>query len=286
MLNMRMFEQKLQGILSNVLDAAEALQSTAEDPVVLDQAWILDRMKNLMVVDNFVLEPRAMQIRQGLGDLHKLPRELRNIVYSHAIADGNMAIMRASQQTYKEASSLVFPKGIYRLLIKFPNQVTNIQPDSSIANKIQNVHVRVNARGFVKRSADGLAILRNLQSDFIIRKNCVVTIESCLFSTDMSAVGVVDALTGFNNFERVILELDLDWWGEPWPDTMEDFVKDQIWGRISAAFHFQKKMLEPTLGTGEFSSDVEQSRLAFHPRQQRLLRCVEGLSLESQDNGL
>ena len=48
------------------------LQSTANDPVVLDHSWIFDKMKALMVDGKFVLEPRALQVRQGLGALQDL----------------------------------------------------------------------------------------------------------------------------------------------------------------------------------------------------------------------
>ena len=284
-LKLREFEKELHSILSNIVNEAETLQSTAHDPVVLDRAWISDKIKVLMVEDKFVLEPRALQVSQGLGALHKLPRELRDMVYGHAINDGNMAILRLSQQTRLEASPLIFEKGVYRMLIECPNLFTNIQPDDAIDKKIQNVHVRVNARGLVRKNADGLAILRNFESAFITRNNCVVTIEADILSLYMDAFRVANALKGFTNFERVILEIKLDWFGEPYQSTMYDFHKDQVRGRYERAVMSQMDLLKPTLGIGDWDEDTKGERLAFHPREPRLLQDGEEPDSESQDQG-
>ncbi|CAF9905792.1 hypothetical protein IMSHALPRED_003978 [Imshaugia aleurites] len=266
MLSFKAFKQELQTLLSNVLDEAETLQSTAEDPVVLDRAWVLDKMKSQMIKSEYVLEPRAAQIRQGLGDLFKLPRELREIIYGNAIVDGNMAVLRASQKTHKEGSPLVSPKGIYRLVLGFPGDVPNVKLDDSSARKIQNVHVRVNARGFLgDESCQDLAFLRALESNFTRRKACLFTFERDPYSMWMCAYQVVDALKGLTTFERVILELNLDWMGEPWPDTLAWFDKARIQRRIEGAFDVPAEILEPTLGLGDLEMSKEEQRLTFRP---------------------
>ena len=277
------FEKELHSMTSNILSEAEILQSTANDPVVLDHVWISNKIKALMVEDKFVLEPRAHQVRQGLGALHTLPRELRDMVYGHAINDGNMTILRLSQQTHLEASPLIFENGVYRMLIHCPDFDTNIQPNDAIAKKIQNVHVRVNARNKIPKKADGLAILRSFESAFIPRNNCVVTIEADILSLYMDAFRVANALKGFTNFERVILELKLDWYGEPYPSTMYDFDKDQIRDRYERAVRSQMALLQPSLGTGDWDEDTQGDRLAFHPREPRLLQNGEEYDSKSQD---
>ena len=65
----------------------------------------------------------------------------------------------------------------------------------------------------------------------------------------------------------MILEQDLDWRGEPWPNTLYDFQKDRIWSGINREFRFHKGILEPTLGEGDYGDDEEGLRLAFHPRK-------------------
>ena len=53
-----------------------------------------------MVRDTYTLEPRAAEVTLGLDHLRRLHRELRDLVYGHAISDGNMAPVRASKQVY------------------------------------------------------------------------------------------------------------------------------------------------------------------------------------------
>ena len=282
-LKLRDFEKELQSIVSNIVNEAQTLQSVAHKPVVLDHGWISDKIKAVMVKDEFVLEPRALQAKEGLGALSRLPRELRDMVYGHAINDGTVAILRLSQQTHLEARPLVFEKGVYRMLIACSNFDTNFQPDNLIASGIQNVHVRVNARGRVRKNDDGLAILRSFESAFIPRNNCVVTIEADILSFYMDAPRVVHALKDFTNFERVILEIKLDWYGEPYPSTMQDFHKDQIRRRYESAVMFQMDQLQPSLGSGHRDEDTRGEWLAFHPREPRLLPDGEEPNSESQD---
>ena len=288
-LKLREFEKELHSIVSIIVNEAQTLQSTAHDPVVLDHGWISDKIKAVMVKDEFVLEPRAFQAKEGLGALSRLPRELRDMVYGHAINDGNMAILQLSQQTHLEASPLVFEKGVYRMLIAYPNFETNFQPDNSIASKIKNVHVRVNARGPIRKKDDGLAFLRNFGSASIPRNNCVVTIECDILSRHMKAFQAVNALKGFTNFERVILEIELDGYrdvrGDPYPSTMYDFHKDQVRSRYEEAVMFQMDLLQPSLGIGDWDEDTKGERLAFHPREPRLLPDGEEPDSESQDQG-
>lgn len=268
MLKFAAFKEQLHALLDNVLDGAEMLQTTAENPVVLDRAWILNKMKDQMLQEEYILEPGAMQITLGLGHLHKLPRELRDLVFGHVIADGNMAILRASKQTSKEVSKLIFQNGIYRLGLGFGNQVINPPLSPSLAKNIQSLKVRVNSRSFFIDGLDEhLPILHMFGGSTIRRKNCIVTIVCCPYHCNMDASQVVPSLKDLTGFEQVILELDLEWWGEPWPDTLYEDQKNQIWGCISGTLNRHNEILEPTLGTGHFSDDEEGLRLDFHPRK-------------------
>lgn len=107
-------------------------------------------------------------------------------------------------------------------------------------------------------------IIGKLKDRITTEKSTVVCDPFC---GGMDASQVVRALDNLTGFERVILELDLEWWGEPWPDTIDETQEYRIWARINGAVHHQKKLLEPTLGTGSYSFDEKGLRLAFHPRK-------------------
>ena len=140
------FNKELHALLDKVLDQAETLQTTAEEPVVLDREWIFKQLRDQVTTEKYVLEPGAMPITQDLGNLFKRPRELRDMIYGHAIVDGATAILLASKQTHKEASKLVSSKGIYRLILGFGNNGVNPALTPSLAKDIQNLGLRVNAR--------------------------------------------------------------------------------------------------------------------------------------------
>ena len=268
MIKFKDFKEELHALLDKVLDQAETLQTTAEDPVMLDREWIFERLRDQITTERYILEPGALQVTQGLGNLFKLPRELRDLIYGHAIFDGTTTILLASKQTHKEASKLVFTKGIYRLVLGFRDDVIKPPLSKSLAKNIQNLHIRINSRSFFIDGVDEhLPTLHLFDGSDIQRKNCVVTTECDPFSGNMYAAKVIRELVEFTGFERVIMELDLDWGGDPWPDTLFDFQEDKIWGRIDGAFNRQKKLLEPTLGEGNYAYDEEGLRLAFHPRK-------------------
>lgn len=267
MLKLKAFKDELYAILDNVLDQAETLQTTAVDPVILDREWILEKLRDQTTTKEYVLEPRAMQVARGLGHLIKLPQELRDIIYSHAMANGTTALLLASTQTYKEASKLLFSKGVYRLVLGFGDRIINPPLSKTLAGKIQNLSIRANCRSFIIHGIDEhLPTIHLFDGSNVERKNCAVIFEWDPFGISLCAPEVVLALRNLTGFERIIVEQDLDWPGEPWPGSLYEFHKEQIWGRMDDAFVHCKKVLEPTLGEGDYGYDGEGLRLAFRPR--------------------
>ena len=210
-LKLKVLKEELHTLLDNVLDQAETLQNAAKHPVILDREWILEKMRDQITTEKYTLEPRAMQVTQGLGNLFKLPPELRDTIYGRAIAEGSTNILQASTQTNKEASKLLFSKGVYRLALGFGDRVTNSPLSTSLAKAIRNIHIRVNARGFsIYGVEEHLPTIHLFDGSDIKRKNCVVTFEWDACSFSFCATKVVRALSEFRGFERVILEQDLD----------------------------------------------------------------------------
>ena len=268
MIKFGVFKKELQGLLDKVLDEAKKIQITAADPVSLDQTWILNKLKDQMAQKEYVLEPKAFQVARGLGTLQKLPRELRDQIYSHAIANGTTAIARASKQTKAEVSKLIFESGIYRVSLGFNEDDLNPRLSRTLAKKIQNVKIRVNSRGpFIRGLAPHMQKVHKFDGPFVRRRECIVMIECDPFAGNLEAWQVLPALTDFVGFERVVLELDLDWYGDAWPDTVEEFENERIKELINGTFSFQKEKLEPSLGDARVCLDEQRYRLIFHPRK-------------------
>ena len=268
MLKFTTFKKELHALLDKVLDEARIMQKTAADPVPLNRSWILEKFEQQMIQDQYILEPKFMQVASGLGSLLKLPREVRDLIYGYAIVNGTTALVRASKQTKKEASELIFQKGIYRLSLGFNEDHRNPRLSRTLAKKIQNLKVRVNSNGFFIRGIEQhLPKLRKFGSLVTERQACVVMIECDPFEDNMVAYGVLGAIKSLTSFAWVVLEIDLKWWGEPWPDTVPDFEICRINGRINAALNYQIKELGPALGIACVLVDNQRYRLAFHPRE-------------------
>lgn len=56
------FKEELHALLDNFLDQAETLQTTAEEPVVLDRESIVEKLRDQITTENYVLESGAMQV--------------------------------------------------------------------------------------------------------------------------------------------------------------------------------------------------------------------------------
>lgn len=268
MLQLKQFGDQLHTIVSSVVEEVATLQITAEEPLVLDRDWILNKMKDQMAEKEYVLEPRAVQVAQGLGDLLKLPRELRDLIYGHSLRDGDLDMLVLSRQTHQEASEIIFEKGVYRLSLGFGKLFKNPPLSRPLAQKIRNLHIRVDGRSSLMRPfKKQLPILRKFNGSRVERRNCLVTIWAEPANSGMRAQQAVYHLAELTGFERVVLELDFEWFGK-WPfDSMEDFVQEMVYNRATDALHFQKETLEPTLGTADVDVDGEGWRLAFHPRR-------------------
>ena len=268
MLKFTTFKKELHALLDKVLHEARVMQKTAADPVPLNRSWILEKFKEQMTQDQYVLEPRSIQIALNLGNLQKLPREVRDMIYGYAIVNSTTALVRASKQTKEEASKLIFQKGIYRLSLGFNEDDQNPRLSRTLAKKIQNFKVRVNSHGlFITGVERHLPKLGKFDAVATERQGCVVMIECDPFADNMIAYAVLDGLKNLTGFAWVVLKIDLQWYGDPWPDTVPDFEKERIRARINAALNYQIGAGEPSLGTARVLVDKQRYRLAFHPRK-------------------
>ena len=268
MLKFPTFKKELHSLLDKVLDEARIMQKTATDPVPLDRSWILENFKKQITKDQYILEPKAMQVTLGLGNLQKLPREVRDMIYGYAIVNGTTALIRASRQTREEASKLIFQKGIYRLSLGFNEDDQNPRLSQTLAKKIKSLKVRVRSSGlFIYGLEQHLPKLLKFGGQAIERQGCVIMIECDPFADNMVAYGVLDEIKTLAGFAWLVLELDLQWNGEPWPEKVAEFEIQQIRARINAALNYQIGELEPTLGTARVLVDKQRYRLAFHPRK-------------------
>lgn len=205
----------------------------------------------------------ALEVTHGLGTLQKLPRELRDMIYSYAIANGTMALLRASKQTNYEVSELIFQKGIHRMALDSNKDDRNPPLKRTPTKKIQNLQIRVSWP--IRDLDQRLPKLERFLGSAIQRKECAVIIGCDPFEDCFDGFKELNDLSGLTGFGRVSLELDLQWSGEPWPDTMKESKKNELIETITAALDFQKECLEAGLGTARVL--VGKNSLVFYPRK-------------------
>ncbi len=78
-----------------------------------------------------------------------VPRELRDIVYTHLITVGDLAILRVYQQVHDEAKDLLYTRGIFRLRLLYVTGFTYIRvmdPLRILPNRVQNFNIKIDVR--------------------------------------------------------------------------------------------------------------------------------------------
>ncbi|KAL2039048.1 hypothetical protein N7G274_008097 [Stereocaulon virgatum] len=280
------FREDLQQILNTIVDNVHMSTTTSPLPVAIDGSRIAEQFAQAVSSQSYLVcssdtthgnEQVANWQKQhagGLGSLLRLPREIRDMIYHHMIADGNINIMPCSSALAKETSELVFNHGICRLNLNFAENMTlvpAIDPNQDIADKIQNLSIRVNTRcnGTLGRPTPQVDILSKFSGSTIPRKRCTVSFECWPTTLGMVARDVLKKLRTLTGFEEMRITIDLEWMGEAWPEGLLPFQVSQICGSIRGGFLEAKHELEGTLGEGDLGWDEEDERLLFFPRMAR-----------------
>lgn len=183
-------------------------------------------------------EEEHAKLQKGLGSLYDLPRELRNTIYKHMIAQGSPAIMQTSSTLHKEVSETdVYEHGICRLNLNFWNAATEelkpcFKPSPFVVNKIRNVAIRVDTRfnSGDEYPTPEIGILDPFHGTLVHRGTCTLSFECWgetkrMFQQDV--LRKVQAYTGFDEVEVAIDCVD-QLPSQKWPEDMEKFSVQQI----------------------------------------------------------
>ena len=111
---------------------------------------------------------------------YKLPRELRDPVFSQLLASGNPAFMRTSSASEWEGKILIAKHGVCRLNLGHKNR-TNCQPPSQeILAGIQNLDIRVNhtiSHTSTVKDYPEIKLLDLFAGQTPHRKTCMVSVD-------------------------------------------------------------------------------------------------------------
>lgn len=222
-----------------------------------------------------IIDHQLANYHRNLGPFFlKLPRELRDQIYSDLITSGHPDFMIISRVMNAEGMALIFKEGVYRVnfhINKFREETDCCncpQPTSKIVDNIQNLNIQIrwshgNSSSDLPRITKAFSWLEGFKNSFIKRGKCTIAVEvyphfnRSLLSTIAHSVGIL------KSFDTVALCIRDD------PDyrrmIMAYFPRDRITITRLTDYIKMEALLKPHLGNGEMSSDGDGPTLVFRP---------------------
>ncbi|CAF9922243.1 hypothetical protein IMSHALPRED_005634 [Imshaugia aleurites] len=277
------FKEELDnGVKANMKTVEEHL--SAEDaPMAFDRDGLIRYIKQRMPQDEYPVQPKPVNIPAGLGPyFYKLPRELRDQIFSYLLVSGHPNFMRCSKAMEQEGETWVAKEGIYRINLRLFCSINCQRPSWKIAATIQNIDIKIDAcmlpiaRNAYPNRYSGLKILDLLTDPTHHRKTCNVSIEwygardGCMYIVEVGHE-VIDRLQRLRGFEKVVLRV-WDRWTDspsiliPSVDRLRAPVPGMVIDTYWSFGHMQDR-LAPYLGKADMTSDKEGWGMVFYPRK-------------------
>ena len=225
--------------------------------------------------DRHGVEVPTLNHAGGLGPyISKLPRELRDQIFSGLLTSGHPQFTSVSRAMNFEGMALVYQKGVYRVNLGFDvNRHRPVfleenctSPIEKVADKIRSLSIKVTVKDFSSSIGRNTGQFRDVDTlmGFPLRQgHC--SISGCCNTYAKSVFGIflwnmVLIARGFVEYETVVLHIDTN-----------KFLDYHDWEaqRILTFRCSSKKYLEPFLGKEIVRSDKDGLELVFHPREVR-----------------
>lgn len=143
-----------------------------------------------------------------------------------------------------------------------------------LTKNIQRVNLRVKSQyGEIESGLNDYEFLNLFSGSEIARKTCTVTMIVYPSTRNFVRIWILRKMQPLTGFNKVVLEICIDWIWEPLPASFGDAALHMIRYRIYFGVRLARKMLVPTLGPGklvlgEDGKDVKNRSLClrFYPR--------------------
>ncbi len=206
----------------------------------------------------------------------KLPREIRDKIFSELITSGNARFMSASRAMHSEGKDLIHKKGVFRINYGYSGMKRNVSSRTKkIADQIQNLLIRANMKEIDHgRYQDHKAFFRPLapiMDSALPRGICSVYIETEVSVDHQIQYNFLWALRALTEFDTVVLRVETD----PTKGYKRAECPDQTLstGELERAADFGDGFLDLAQGELELflgkcfrGSDGDGLCLIFHPR--------------------
>ena len=263
-------------------------------PVSIDGNWLANQVKQHFTTTYQVIstdedeafeELRNVQIKHeaGLGDLARLPRELRDMIFAIPIAAGSVGFTRASKALAQETEEILSKHGICRLNIGYDrclkvNSYPVFNRTQAVADRIQNLHISVNtAGGGTWNLKKKIHSLRKFVGSRVQRKVCRIVFNSWITTTSMVSPALLEVVKGYTGFEEVVLKIAVD--EEETVENLPDFVIERFFYYKNDAINDADKILKHSLGGCWMGTEGGNTTMNYSPRE------MEGLVEIASDTG-
>lgn len=230
--------------------------------------------------DQYAVQVSVFDYAGGLGPyFSKLPRELRDQIFSDLLTAGYPQLMGVSRAMNIEGMALVYEKGVYRVNLGYGVNIHRpgflkkncTGPIKKVAEKIRSLSIKVKVKDFSSPRSQDEGWLQRVEEFMgfpLMQGTC--DIPRCCNTYAKSTFGLflwnlVLISRGLTEFETVFLHIDTDKFLDCEPEpTMRWEAERILTFRCSS-----KKYLEPFLWKEIVRSDKDGVQLVFHPRKVR-----------------
>lgn len=246
--------------------AAKSTQEVFTPEAVKDQDNLNQNIKKQIV------QSKPVNVCAGLGPyFYKLPRELRDQIFSYLLVSGYPGLMRTSRAMEQEGKTWIAKTGIFRVNVGSCNGI-NYNPSPETVDRIQNVNIAIKNTITPYSSLDQhpeLKILDLFAGSTPHRKTCNVSIEFYATGPTLVSDKVLVRLQCLTGFEKVILRIGIKWTSvtnliKPSDSCLDTSHELKSW---YSDFEMTGKCLQQYLGKTGIKSDKDGWCMVFYPRK-------------------
>lgn len=227
--------------------------------------------------DRPAVEIPILSYAGGLGPyFSKLPRELRDQIFSDLLASGHPQLASVSRAMNIEVTALVYQKGVCRVNLGYDIyehkagvlKENCTRPVKKVIDSIRNFSIKVKVKDFSSPRSGETGEIQHIDTfmGFPLRqgycniRGCCNTYAKGYFG--MLLWNLVLIARGLIEYETVVLHIDTD-------KFLEHGYEEWEVHRIFTFRCSSKKYVEPLLGQEIVRSDKDGLQLVFHPREVR-----------------
>ena len=280
-LKLSQLQEELQAVVAQIISDVDRSMAASEIPVELSRSKILDDVRHAIVSDKYLVVSNDTETAKAqvealrakamvqLGDFARLPREVRDIIFSLLIESGSIGFLQASRQLAREGTAHIFENGICRMNFGFNNLTPTMRPSHEVAARIQRISIRVNTVFYPLYGApDELEIPQLFTGAEISRKSCRVTFENWLSSSPMVCDEILFILQRFTGFEDVIVHVKVEGWHSRL-EKVDEYDLALVENVRRRAYRKVIRALEESLGS-PYHGLHDEDDMVFHPRRERV----------------